>query len=50
MLFIIRERKRKNIKTLKNSTCHNFVKVTVCTFVLRKVLKVEAVGMGPENK
>ena len=48
MLFIIRERKRKNIKTLKNSTCHNFAKV--CTFVFRKVLKVEAVGMGPENK
>ena len=48
MLLIIRERKRKNIKTLKNSTCHNFAKV--CTFVLRKVLKVEAVGMGPDNK
>ena len=46
MLFIIRETTRKNIKTLKNSTCHNFAKV--CTFVLRKVLKVEAVG--PENK
>ena len=48
MLFIIRERKRKNIKTLKNSTCHNFAKV--CTFVLRKVLKVEAAGIGPDNK
>ena len=48
MLLLVRERKRKNIKTLKNSTCHNFAKV--CTFVLRKVLKVEAVGMGPENK
>ena len=43
MLFIIRERKRKNIKTLKNSTCHNFAKV--CTF-----FSVEAVGMGPDNK
>ena len=48
MMLLVRERKRKNIKTLKNSTCHNFAKV--CTFVLRKVLKVEAVGMGPENK
>ena len=48
MLFIIRERKRENIKTLKNSTCHNFAKV--CTFVLRKVLKVEAAGIGPDNK
>ena len=48
MMLLVRERKRKNIKTLKNSTCHNFAKV--CTFVLRKVVKVEAVGMGPENK
>ena len=49
MLMIIRKRKRKNLKTLKNSTCHNFAKV--CTSVLRKVLnKVEAVGMGPDNK
>ena len=49
MLFIIRDRKRKNIKTLKNSlTCHNFAKV--CTFVLRKVLKVEVAGIGPDNK